>query len=162
FAVPMIMPNAAAAAVSQRLGWHGPCDAITTACAAGTHAIGSAAPLGAGGIREGGGRGGPQAPPTPTGVAGVPEHRGPSGPARGHARPGRLGAEPRAPRAAVPGRGSVAPPRSPAAGPDRPRRRPLRGRTRCGQRAAGGRPFVVTVPAAERPTPRSIRPGWRA
>jgi len=37
FLVPMMMPNAGAAAVSMRLGWRGPCEAITTACASGTH-----------------------------------------------------------------------------------------------------------------------------
>ncbi|WP_227024957.1 beta-ketoacyl-[acyl-carrier-protein] synthase family protein [Streptomyces tsukubensis] len=45
FVVPMIMPNAAASAVSQRLGWRGPCETLTTACASGTHAIASAARL---------------------------------------------------------------------------------------------------------------------
>ncbi|GAU71180.1 3-oxoacyl-[acyl-carrier-protein] synthase II [Streptomyces sp. NBRC 110611] len=45
FTVPMVMPNAAAAAVSQRLGWQGPCETVTTACASGTHAIASAARL---------------------------------------------------------------------------------------------------------------------
>jgi 3-oxoacyl-[acyl-carrier-protein] synthase II len=41
--VPMMMSNAAAAAVSIRLGWHGPSETITTACAAGAHSIGYAA-----------------------------------------------------------------------------------------------------------------------
>jgi len=41
--VPMMMPNAGAAAVSIRLGWHGPSETITTACAAGAHSIGHAA-----------------------------------------------------------------------------------------------------------------------
>ncbi|MBB5122294.1 beta-ketoacyl synthase [Streptomyces eurocidicus] len=50
FTVPMIMPNAAAAAVSQRLGRRGPCRTVTTACAAGTDAIGSAARLIADGV----------------------------------------------------------------------------------------------------------------
>ncbi|MGH4030286.1 beta-ketoacyl-[acyl-carrier-protein] synthase family protein [Actinomycetota bacterium Odt1-20B] len=50
FVVPMIMPNAAAAAVSQRLGWQGPCETLTTACASGTHAIGSAARMVAHGV----------------------------------------------------------------------------------------------------------------
>ncbi|MFB6439727.1 beta-ketoacyl-[acyl-carrier-protein] synthase family protein [Streptomyces sp. NPDC056411] len=45
FVVPMIMPNAASAAVSQRLGWQGPCETVTTACASGTHALASAARL---------------------------------------------------------------------------------------------------------------------
>jgi 3-oxoacyl-[acyl-carrier-protein] synthase II len=43
--VPMMMSNAAAAAVSIRLGWHGPSETITTACAAGAHSIGYAARL---------------------------------------------------------------------------------------------------------------------
>jgi 3-oxoacyl-[acyl-carrier-protein] synthase II len=43
--VPMMMSNAGAAAVSIRLGWHGPSETVTTACAAGTHSIGHAARL---------------------------------------------------------------------------------------------------------------------
>jgi 3-oxoacyl-[acyl-carrier-protein] synthase II len=43
--VPMLMPNAATAAVSMRFGLGGPCETVTTACAAGTHAIGNAARL---------------------------------------------------------------------------------------------------------------------
>ena len=34
----MMMANAAAAAVSMRYGWQGPCETMVTACAAGTHA----------------------------------------------------------------------------------------------------------------------------
>ncbi len=45
FMIPMMMPNAAAAAVSLSFGLTGPCETITTACAAGTHAIGYAARL---------------------------------------------------------------------------------------------------------------------
>lgn len=45
FMVPMMMPNAAAAAVSMRWGLQGPCETITTACAAGTHAVGYGARL---------------------------------------------------------------------------------------------------------------------
>jgi len=45
FMIPMMMPNAAAAAVSLHFGLTGPCETITTACAAGTHAIGYAARL---------------------------------------------------------------------------------------------------------------------
>jgi 3-oxoacyl-[acyl-carrier-protein] synthase II len=45
FLIPMMMPNAAAAAVSMRLGLMGPCETITTACAAGTHAVGHGARL---------------------------------------------------------------------------------------------------------------------
>jgi len=43
FMVPMMMPNAATAAVSMRFGLGGPCETVTTACAAGTHAINNAA-----------------------------------------------------------------------------------------------------------------------
>jgi len=43
--VPMVMPNAAAANVSIRSGFTGPVETITTACAAGTHAVGHAARL---------------------------------------------------------------------------------------------------------------------
>jgi 3-oxoacyl-[acyl-carrier-protein] synthase II len=45
FLVPMMMPNAATAAVSMRFGLGGPCETVTTACDAGTHAIGNAARL---------------------------------------------------------------------------------------------------------------------
>ncbi len=41
FLVPMMMANAAAAAISMRLGWRGPCETIVTACAAGTQSIGA-------------------------------------------------------------------------------------------------------------------------
>ncbi len=43
FLVPMMMANAAGAAVSMRFGWQGPCETTVTACAASTHAIGNAA-----------------------------------------------------------------------------------------------------------------------
>ncbi|HEY4946584.1 MAG TPA: beta-ketoacyl synthase N-terminal-like domain-containing protein, partial [Acidimicrobiales bacterium] len=43
--VPMMMTNAGAAAVSIRMGWHGPSETITTACAAGAHSIAYAAHL---------------------------------------------------------------------------------------------------------------------
>ena len=45
FMVPMMMPNAATAAVSMRFGLGGPAETVTTAGAAGTHAIGNAARL---------------------------------------------------------------------------------------------------------------------
>jgi 3-oxoacyl-[acyl-carrier-protein] synthase II len=45
YLIPKMMPNAAAAAVSMRFGLGGPCENVTTACAAGTHAIGTAARL---------------------------------------------------------------------------------------------------------------------
>ena len=40
--VPMVMPNAAAAAVSMRWGLYGPCETVATSCATGTHAIANA------------------------------------------------------------------------------------------------------------------------
>jgi len=43
--VPMVMPNAAAGAVSMRWGLRGPCETIATACATGTQSIGNAARL---------------------------------------------------------------------------------------------------------------------
>src|SRR3984957_14892093 len=43
--VPMMMANAGAAGISMRLGWHGPCEVVVTACAAGTHAIAAAGRL---------------------------------------------------------------------------------------------------------------------
>ena len=39
FLVPMMMPNAPSATVSMRWGWQGPCQTVSTACAAGTHAL---------------------------------------------------------------------------------------------------------------------------
>jgi 3-oxoacyl-[acyl-carrier-protein] synthase II len=45
FFIPMLMPNAGAAAVSLRFGMRGPCQTVTTACAAGTHAVIDAARL---------------------------------------------------------------------------------------------------------------------
>ncbi len=70
FLVPMMMPNAAAASVSMRHGFQGPCEATVTACAAGTHSIGNAINM----IRDGRAdvviAGGAEAPITPTAVAG--------------------------------------------------------------------------------------------
>jgi 3-oxoacyl-[acyl-carrier-protein] synthase II len=43
--VPMMMANAGAANVSILLGWHGPSETVTTACAAGAHSIAHAAQL---------------------------------------------------------------------------------------------------------------------
>ncbi|MEC7908705.1 MAG: beta-ketoacyl synthase N-terminal-like domain-containing protein, partial [Actinomycetota bacterium] len=45
FLVPMMMPNAASAAVSMKYGFQGPAENTCTACAAGTHAIINAARL---------------------------------------------------------------------------------------------------------------------
>ncbi|MEU4562198.1 beta-ketoacyl-[acyl-carrier-protein] synthase family protein [Actinoplanes sp. NPDC023936] len=41
--IPMVMPNAAAGAVSQRWGFTGPCETVSTACATGTQSIAGAA-----------------------------------------------------------------------------------------------------------------------
>ncbi len=41
--VPMVMPNAAAAATSMRWLLYGPCETIATSCATGTHAVANAA-----------------------------------------------------------------------------------------------------------------------
>jgi 3-oxoacyl-[acyl-carrier-protein] synthase II len=70
FLVPMMMCNAAAATVSMRFGWRGPCEATVTACAASTHAIGNAARLIAMGICDAMIAGGSETAITPTGVAG--------------------------------------------------------------------------------------------
>jgi 3-oxoacyl-[acyl-carrier-protein] synthase II len=43
FTIPMMMPNAGAAAISIGHGFEGPCETISTACASGTHSIGQAA-----------------------------------------------------------------------------------------------------------------------
>ena len=45
FLVPMMMPNAAPAAVSMKHGFQGPAENTCTACAAGTHAVANAARL---------------------------------------------------------------------------------------------------------------------
>lgn len=70
FMIPMMMPNAAAAAVSMRFGLTGPCETITTACAAGTHAIGYAARLVASGRVKVAIAGGAEAVMTPIAEAG--------------------------------------------------------------------------------------------
>jgi 3-oxoacyl-[acyl-carrier-protein] synthase II len=67
--VPMIMPNAPAAAVSMRYGWQGPCEATTTACAAGSHSIANAARLVASGRCEVMLAGGTEAPILATSLA---------------------------------------------------------------------------------------------
>ncbi|NNN22385.1 MAG: beta-ketoacyl-ACP synthase II, partial [Acidimicrobiales bacterium] len=69
FLVPMMMPNAAAAAVSMRFGWQGPCETATTACAAGTQAIGNAARLVASGRCDIVLAGGSESSLTPTAIA---------------------------------------------------------------------------------------------
>ena len=70
FMVPMIMANAAAATVSMRFGWQGPCEATVTACAAGTHSVGNAARLIASGVCDAMLAGGAETAMTPTAMAG--------------------------------------------------------------------------------------------
>ncbi len=67
--VPMMMSNAGAANVSMRAGWHGPSEAIVTACAAGTHSIGYAARLVATGRLDVAIGGGTEAAMTEVGIA---------------------------------------------------------------------------------------------
>ena len=63
--VPMVMPNAGAAALSLRRGFRGPCMSVSTVCAAGANAIGEGMRL----LREGSADvvvcGGAEAPLTP-------------------------------------------------------------------------------------------------
>jgi 3-oxoacyl-[acyl-carrier-protein] synthase II len=70
FLVPMMMANAPAAAVSMRWGWQGPCQTVTTACAASTHAIADAARWVASGTCDAVVAGGSEAPLTPVSIAG--------------------------------------------------------------------------------------------
>ncbi len=70
FLVPMLMANAASAAVSMRYGWQGPCETTCTACAAGTHAIGNAFNLIRHGRCDAVITGSSEAAMTPTGIAG--------------------------------------------------------------------------------------------
>jgi 3-oxoacyl-[acyl-carrier-protein] synthase II len=70
FLVPMMMSNAASAALSMRYGWQGPCETTVTACAAATHAIGNAARLIAYGRCDAALTGGSEAAMTVTGMAG--------------------------------------------------------------------------------------------
>jgi 3-oxoacyl-[acyl-carrier-protein] synthase II len=70
FLVPMMMANAAGAAISMRWGLQGPNETISTACAAGSHAIGYAARLIAWDRCDAVATGGSEAAATPTGMAG--------------------------------------------------------------------------------------------
>ncbi len=70
FLVPMMMSNAASAALSMRHGFCGPCETTVTACAAGTHAIGNAASLVASGVCDIVVTGGSEAAMTPVGIQG--------------------------------------------------------------------------------------------
>jgi 3-oxoacyl-[acyl-carrier-protein] synthase II len=67
--VPRVMPNSAAAAVSMRWRLAGACETVSTACAAGTHAIGAAARLIASGRLDVAVAGGAEACLTDTNVA---------------------------------------------------------------------------------------------
>jgi 3-oxoacyl-[acyl-carrier-protein] synthase II len=70
FLVPMMMANAAGAAISMRWGLQGPNETISTACAAGSHAIGHAARLIAWDRCDAVVTGGSEAAATPTSMAG--------------------------------------------------------------------------------------------
>jgi 3-oxoacyl-[acyl-carrier-protein] synthase II len=70
FMVPMLMPNAATAAVSMRFGFQGPCETTCTACAAGTQSIGNAFRLIASGRCDAVVTGSSEATMTPTCIAG--------------------------------------------------------------------------------------------
>src|SRR5690606_14421590 len=67
--VPMVMPNAAAGAVSMRWDLRGPCETVSTACATGTHALAGAARWIASGRADLVLAGGSEAALTPTNVA---------------------------------------------------------------------------------------------
>ena len=70
FLVPMMMPNAPSATVSMRWGWQGPCQTVSTACAAGTHALIDAATWVASGRCDVVAAGGSEAALTPVSLAG--------------------------------------------------------------------------------------------
>jgi 3-oxoacyl-[acyl-carrier-protein] synthase II len=70
FLVPMMMPNAPSATVSMRWGWQGPCQTVSTACAAGTHALVDAHLWISTGRCDVVAAGGTEAAMTPTGMAG--------------------------------------------------------------------------------------------
>ena len=69
FLVPMMMNNAAAATISMRYGWRGPCENTVTACAAGTHSVTNGARLIASGRCDTVLAGSAEAPMTPVGLA---------------------------------------------------------------------------------------------
>ena len=70
FLVPMMMTNAPGAAISMRHGLRGPNETITTACAAGSHAIGYAARLIRWGVIDAAATGGAESAGTETALAG--------------------------------------------------------------------------------------------
>jgi len=69
FTIPMVMPNAGAAAVSLRHGLQGPSETLTTACAAGTHSVAAGARMVADGRCDVVLAGGAESSMTPTTVA---------------------------------------------------------------------------------------------
>ncbi len=69
FTIPMVMPNAGAAAVSLRHGFRGPSETLTTACAAGTHSVAAGARMVADGRCDVVLAGGAESSMTPTTVA---------------------------------------------------------------------------------------------
>jgi 3-oxoacyl-[acyl-carrier-protein] synthase II len=69
FTIPMVMPNAGAAAVSLRYGFQGPSETLTTACAAGTHSVAAGARMVADGRCDVVLAGGAESSMTPTTVA---------------------------------------------------------------------------------------------
>jgi len=69
FTIPMVMPNAGAAAVSLRHGFQGPSETLTTACAAGTHSVAAGARMVADGRCDVVLAGGAESSMTPTTVA---------------------------------------------------------------------------------------------
>jgi 3-oxoacyl-[acyl-carrier-protein] synthase II len=69
FTIPMVMPNAGAAAVSLRYGFQGPSETLTTACAAGTHSVSAGARMVADGRCDVVLAGGAESSITPTTVA---------------------------------------------------------------------------------------------
>jgi 3-oxoacyl-[acyl-carrier-protein] synthase II len=79
FLVPMMMANAPAASVSMRHGWQGPCQTVSTACAAGTHALVDAAMWIASGRCDAVLAGGAEAAMTPVSMAGFANMKAMSG-----------------------------------------------------------------------------------
>jgi 3-oxoacyl-[acyl-carrier-protein] synthase II len=69
FTIPMVMPNAGAAAVSLRHGFRGPSETLTTACAAGTHSVAAGARMVADGRCDAVLAGGAESSITPTTLA---------------------------------------------------------------------------------------------
>jgi 3-oxoacyl-[acyl-carrier-protein] synthase II len=77
--IPMVMPNAAAAAVSMRWDLRGPCETVVSACATGTHAIANATRWIASGRADLAIAGGAEASLTATNIAGYTNMRAMSG-----------------------------------------------------------------------------------